>query len=99
LDFAKEKLTTAEIIKLLLATDHEKMNTWHVAADCGELKILKEIWDLAEENLKTEEINNILLLVTDDKKSTVFLMVAEACNLEILQEIWEWSKKILTTGR
>jgi hypothetical protein len=35
-----------------------------MAADQGRLEILQKVWDLANEKLTTEEINNTLLLAT-----------------------------------
>jgi len=39
---AKEKLTTEEINKFLVDTDHESMTVWHVAARLDKLEILQK---------------------------------------------------------
>jgi hypothetical protein len=39
-----------------------------MAADQGRLEILQKVWDLANEKLTTEEINNKLLLATHNWK-------------------------------
>jgi hypothetical protein len=65
-DLAKERLTTEEIKnEMLLRTDSEGRNVWHMAAYRGKLEVLKEIWVLANERLITEEIRNEMLLRTD----------------------------------
>ena len=47
-DWAKENLTTAEINKLLSATDEKGRTAFHVAAEFCNLEILQKILDLAK---------------------------------------------------
>jgi len=44
--------------KILLGTDCEGMSAWHWAAKNGNLEVLTNVWEWAEEKLTTEEINN-----------------------------------------
>ena len=61
--WAKENMTTDEIRnKLLLATDSDGENVWHVAAKMGELDLLQEMWEWAKENMTTNETKNMLFL-------------------------------------
>jgi len=41
---------------LLLAKAENNSTAWYWAVQNGTLEVLKKIWDLCEENLKTEEI-------------------------------------------
>ena len=65
LKWAKKKLISKEINKLLLAIDHERLIAWHGVARWLKPEILQNIWDLAEENLTRGKINNKLLFATE----------------------------------
>jgi hypothetical protein len=39
---------------LLLATNSEGNTVWHMAVEKGETVAMKELWDLAKDNLKRE---------------------------------------------
>ena len=95
--WAKEKLTTEEIKKLLLANNKGR-TAWHVAVMKGYLKILQKVWEWAEEKLTTDEINNILLLGTDIGGMTAWHWAALEGRIKVLHRIWEWAKENLTTG-
>jgi len=43
---------------MLLHTHGEGRNAWHIAAFGGEVDVMQKIWELAEERLTTEEIQN-----------------------------------------
>jgi hypothetical protein len=75
--------------ELFLAIDNGVMTAWHRAARKGELDILLQVWEWAEEKLTHEEINNTLLLATDNDGMTALCEAAKWGKLEILQKIWE----------
>ena len=43
---------------MLLHTDREGWNAWHIAAFKGKVDVMQEIWKLAKERLTTEELRN-----------------------------------------
>ena len=51
---------------------------FHMAVKSGGLELLQKVWEWANENLTSEEINNNLLLITDDEGRTVFHMQQSA---------------------
>ena len=55
-----------------------------MATDWKRLEILQKLWEWANENLTTEEINNKLLLVADYGGRQVFHMATDQGRLEIL---------------
>ena len=69
---------------------------WQLAAERGHLETLKKLWELAQENLTTEEINNKLLFGADNVGCTVWHLAAMEGHLETLQNLWEWAKENLT---
>jgi hypothetical protein len=71
LKWAKKKLISQEINKLLLAIDHKRMIAWHGVARRLKPEILQNIWDLAEEDLTRWEIHNKLLFATDHTVKSV----------------------------
>ena len=79
--------------KLLLATDNSRMTTWQWAAYKGELDIMLQSWEWAEEKLTTEEIKNKLLFATDGQQMTVWHVAAESGNFRVLSKIWGWAKR------
>jgi len=58
-----------------------------------------KLWDLAEEKLTTEEINNNLLLATDNSGLTAWHWAACNVKLDILLKIWEWAEEKLKQRR
>jgi ankyrin repeat protein len=80
-NLAKEILTGEDIKnKLLLATVSEEnilqsegsgYTAWHLAARMGNVDVIKEIWNLAKENLSRERINKLLLDTTRKKENMV----------------------------
>ena len=59
----------------------------------GTFRNIKNLWELAKENLTTEEINNKLLFGTDNWGTTVWHWAAMRGHLETLQKLWEWAKE------
>jgi ankyrin repeat protein len=55
-----------------------------------------KIWDLAKEELTTEEINNKLLLAKNRQQHTAFHLAAEDGNTDALEKLWVWAKEKLT---
>jgi hypothetical protein len=43
----------------LFSTDNNGNIAWHLVAVCSKLDILQKIWELHEDNLTTEEVNNM----------------------------------------
>jgi len=50
---------------------------------------LQKVWDLANENLTTEEINNKMLLSKDNEGMTAWHWAALRGNLDVFQKVWE----------
>jgi len=98
LKWTKNKLISQEINKFLLAIDHERMIAWHVVSRRIKPEILQNIWELTEENLTKEEINNKLLFATDYKGRTVLHLAALNKEIEVLQKLRVWAKEKLTAG-
>ena len=62
---AKERLTTEEIKnEMLLRTDREGWNAWHIASFRGVVDVMQRLWALAKKRLTTEEIKNEMFLRT-----------------------------------
>ena len=77
----------------MLRTFEEIINAWNFVTSEGELHLMQEIWELAEEELTTEEIKNELLLRTDKWGNNVGQEVAQEGILDMLQEKWECIKR------
>jgi hypothetical protein len=84
LKWAKYKLISQEINKFLLIIDHEKIIAWHVVSKRVKSEILQAIWELTEDTLTKEEINNKLLFATDYKGRTVLHLATLNNEIEIL---------------
>jgi hypothetical protein len=99
--FLSDSLQVAEhtdtLIQLLVAQDNDTPTAWHVAAECGNLKLLQMLWELAKEKLTTEDLSNKLLLAKDKRGQTAWHMAAECGNLQLLQKLWEWANEAITT--
>jgi len=54
--------------------------------------MLQIIWDLAEKNLTSGEINNKFLFVTEHAVSSVLHLAALNNELEVLQKLRVWAK-------
>jgi hypothetical protein len=78
---------------MLLRTDGEGSNAWHIAAFGGKLDVLKEIWYLAKERLTTEEIKNEMLLRTDGEGRNACYIAAFGGKLDILGRFGIWLKR------
>jgi hypothetical protein len=69
-----------------------------LAARRGEVDALRKIWDLAKENLTTEEITYKLLLATNSEENTAWHLATEQRgNQDVLHKIWDFAKETLTT--
>ena len=62
-----------------------------------ELEIVQKIWDMAEENLAKDEINNKLLLAPDKWRRIVLQLTVECGKIDLLEKIREWAIKKVTT--
>jgi hypothetical protein len=78
---------------LFLATDNKGRTFFHVAAAVWNVQLFKGIFNLAKENLTTEEVNK-LFLATDNKGRTVFHLAAAVWNLELFNGIFNLAKRI-----
>jgi len=88
---------TDTVVQLLLAKDDERKTAWIMATERGNLQVLEKLWECANKNLTTEEININLLLATDYLGRTVLHMAAVFGGLEIIQKVWAWFNEKLTT--
>jgi len=55
------------------------------------MKSLEKIWEWAEAELSTEDLNNKLLLAKDNIKETVWHCASLWDNVELLGRIWKWA--------
>jgi ankyrin repeat protein len=83
--------------KLLLATDSKGNTVLHTAAFQGRLDIFNKVWDLAEDNLTTEEMKNKLLLAANSNGNTAWHLAKRWGGLDNLHKIWVFVKDNLTT--
>jgi hypothetical protein len=81
---------------LFLATDNEGRTVFHDVAQFGELEVFQGIFNLAKENLTTEEVNK-LFLATDNEGRRVFHKAAAVWNLEVFQGKFNLAKENQTT--
>jgi hypothetical protein len=94
-DFAKENLTTEEVIyTLLLATNNDGNTVWHMAVKGGDTAVMKEMWDLAKENLTTEEIKYNLLLFTNSDGNTAWHLAVLLGKTIAIKKHGIWLQKI-----
>jgi ankyrin repeat protein len=63
-----------------------------MAAETGELDILRKLWEWAEE-VETPEDLKSLLLAKDNSGRTAWHVAAERGSLDVLHTLWEWAKK------
>ena len=57
-EWANEKLTSEELNNiLLLATDDEGRNVFHMAAKCGRIEVLQKVCKWAKDKVTTEGIS------------------------------------------
>ena len=62
---AKQELNTAEINKILLATDYDKITVWNMLEEKANVFQVQKLWRWATKELETEEIKSILLFHSD----------------------------------
>ena len=74
---------------MLLRTDNEGRNAWHIAAFRGKQDVMQKIWEWAKERLTTQEIKNEMLLRTDNEGRNVWHIAAFRGKLYVMQKIWE----------
>ena len=95
---AKERLTTEEIKnEILLRTDHEGSNLWHIASFSGDVDVMQRLWGFAKERLTTEEIKTIMFLRTENEGRNACHIAANRSKLDAMQKIWELAKERLAT--
>ena len=82
---------------MLLGTDKDGKTFWYFVASWSRLDLLQEIWELAKENLTTEEIKDNLLLGTDTMGRPAWNVAERWMILDLLQEIWKWVQDKSTT--
>jgi ankyrin repeat protein len=82
---------------LLLATDNNGQRALQVAARYGNLDVMRELLEIARENLTTEEIKNNLLLATDSNGQTALHVAASCGNVEVMQKLLVLARENLTT--
>jgi hypothetical protein len=68
---------------LPLATNNEENTAWHLAALEDSTVALQKVWDLAKNNLTTEEIKNKLLLFNNFEGNNAYHLAAH-CGKEFL---------------
>jgi hypothetical protein len=73
------------------------MTAWHLTPSCWEAGVIWEIWEMAGENVTTEEIKNEILLRTDKEGRTAWHLAECGGQADVMQEIWEMDKEKLTT--
>jgi ankyrin repeat protein len=104
LDSLQAAQHTDTFVQLLLAKRHttpfvqlsKSQNAWFKAIQKGNIEVIKKLWQLANEKLRTEEIKNNFFLARDYLNRTVLHTAAEQDKLEILQKVWEWANGKLT---
>ena len=95
---AKVRLTTEEIKnEMILCTDGEGRNAWHIAAFSDEVDEMQRLWELAKKRLKTEDIRNEMLLGTDGWRRNFWQIAAYSGKLDVMQRLWDLAKVRLTT--
>jgi ankyrin repeat protein len=78
--------------KLLIHKESRGRNSWHLAANSGQIKTLETLWRWGTEvqvNLKDD-----LLLAKDRKGKTAWDIAAQIGNKEILEILWVWGRKL-----
>jgi len=97
LDSAQAAGHTEAINKLLLGKVEGSGNTWNVAAERGNIEVIKKIWRWAEEKMTEHERKNELLLGTDDVGRTAWQNAAFWGKVDVIQKIWDLAKERLET--
>jgi hypothetical protein len=98
-DLAKDQLTIKGTNnKLLLVTDREGLNRWHVAAywDQYQRPNSKKVWNWAKEKLTREELRK-LLLAADHEELTAWHVETYCDQIELLRKVWDWANETLIT--
>ena len=97
LDSAQAAGHTEAINELLLGNEKRRETAWYLAAESGNIEVIKKIWEWAQEKLTTEEIKNKLLLCTNREGRTAWQLAAYRGKLNVTQKMWEWAEEKLTT--
>jgi len=72
---AKGRLTTEEIKnEILLRTDREGRNVWHIATFRSNVDVMQGLWEFAKERLTTEEVKNEMFLRTENEERTPVIL-------------------------
>jgi ankyrin repeat protein len=96
LDSLQASQHTDSLRQLLLPRDNGGNSVYFMATERGNIQVLEKLWECANEELTTEEINNKLLLATDNEGMTVWHRAAYMGKLDILLQVWEWAEEKLT---
>jgi len=73
------------------------MNAWNIVAFRGNVEVMREIWKLAKERLRTEELKNTISLGTDREGWNAWHIASFSGDVDVMREIWELAKYRLTT--
>jgi hypothetical protein len=95
LDSLEKRGHTLTLVELLLDQNYVRNTAWHVAAQRGQIEVLKSLWEWAKKVLTNDELNN-MFLAKDEYQMTTWKMVAEKGQIEVLHKLYEWAKKLLT---
>jgi ankyrin repeat protein len=96
-DWAKELQLKPEKLrsKVLLSKNDFGNTAWHLAAEGGQVAILKKLWKWAKElHLKPEELRYELLLSKIKNGYTAWHMAAEGGQVAILEKLWNWANEL-----
>jgi len=88
---------TDTMCQQLLAQDNKGKTAYFMATERGNIQVLKKLWEFANKNLTTEEMNNKLLLATDKEGMTAWHRAAYEGKLDTLLQVWEWAEEKLKT--
>ena len=77
----------------MLPTFDERINARQFATSGGELDLMQEICELAEERLTTEEVKNEILLRTDKWGNNVWQDASQEGIVDMLQKTWDFFKR------
>jgi hypothetical protein len=83
--------------QFLLTKDNKERTAWQVAAKMGNVSLLKNLWEWAQERDKpTDELKQTLFLAKNLMGRTAWHDAAETKNTKLLDILREWGKEELT---
>jgi len=95
LDSLEETEHRDTLVKLLLAQNYFGRTAWYVAAERGQIEVLKTLWEWNKKVLKTEDLNS-MFLSKDEFERTAWHAAAGQGQIELLHKMWVWAKEVLT---